>query len=85
MNYSKYFEAQMARSDATDDHAKRKRKPGSCRFDPYYKIEWLDSSIGAYRPLQKQFAELRLAQSACSKDKIWRIYEVSQSSRRLLP
>jgi cell fate (sporulation/competence/biofilm development) regulator YmcA (YheA/YmcA/DUF963 family) len=102
MKNTDYFDAQMARIDATDDRAEiaaildevsehfakqantAKRQKGSCRFAPYYKIEWLDASIAAYRPLQKQFSTLPLAQSACTKNKTWRIYEVSEESRRLV-
>lgn len=102
MTATEYFDAQMARIDATDDRAeiaaildevseyfakqrkKAKRHRGSCRFDAYYKIEWLDDSIAAYRPLQKQFSTLQLAQRACTEDKTWRIYEVSESGRRLM-
>lgn len=60
------------------------RTKGSCRFADYYKLEWLDTTIGAYRPLQKRFASLLEARTACQASKSWRIYKVSESGRSVV-
>jgi hypothetical protein len=57
-----------------------KRTAGSCRFDPYYKLEWYDHRIGAWRPLQRSFATFAEAEAARTKNKVWRIFEVTEET-----
>lgn len=63
---------------------KQKRKSDSCRFDPYYKMEWFDHNMFVWRPMQKSFNSIEQAKAAQSKHKTWRIFEVSESGRRIL-
>jgi hypothetical protein len=63
----------------------KKRGPGSCRFSDYFKLEWHDPRIGAWRPLQKSFPTHAAAILACAKGKQWRIMEVTEQGRRYLP
>ena len=60
------------------------RTQGSCRFEPYYKLEWRDESIGAWRPIQKSFPTINLAKAAQKVGKIWRIIERSEKGTRVL-
>jgi hypothetical protein len=62
----------------------RKRTAGSCRFDPYYKLEWYDPRIGAWRPLQRSFATFAEAEAARTKSKVWRIFEVTENGRAVV-
>jgi hypothetical protein len=62
-----------------------KRRSGSCRFSPYYKLEWFDASLCVWRPLQKAFPTIALADAAKAAGRKWRTFEVSEAGRRLLP
>ena len=61
-----------------------KRKSGSCRFSPYFKLEWRDERIGAWRPLQKSFPTIEAARAARAHGKTWRTFEVSETGRRII-
>lgn len=62
----------------------RPRVKGSCRFDAYFKIEWRDETIGAWRPMQKSFATIELAKAAQKAGKTWRVIERSEKGTRVL-
>lgn len=62
-----------------------KRKRGSCRFAPYYKLEWYDTLWSVWRPLQRAFATIALANGAKAKGSKWRVFEVSETGRKLMP
>ena len=38
-----------------------KRKQGSCRFSPYYKLEWFDSKLCVWKPRQVRYKTLEEA------------------------
>lgn len=61
-----------------------KRKSGSCRFSPYFKLEWFDAALCVWRPMQKTFATLALADAAKDAGRKWRVFEVSETGRKLL-
>ena len=60
------------------------RNRQSCRFSPYYKLEWFDVSIFSWRPIQKSFATIDLAKAAQESEKAWRIIERSEKGTRVL-
>lgn len=62
-----------------------KRTAGSCRFSPYFKLEWFDKILCVWRPLQKSFATIALAEQGMTKGKQWRMFEVSEQGMRMLP
>lgn len=62
-----------------------KRRSGSCRFSNYYKLEWFDAALCVWRPMQRTFATIALAEKAKSKGRKWRMFEVSETERKLLP
>lgn len=62
----------------------QKRKSGSCRFDNYFKLEWFDTKLCVWRPLQKSFATVLQANTAKTTNKQWRVFEVSESGRTIL-
>jgi hypothetical protein len=70
--------------DIARTHTATKRKSGSCRFATYYKLEWFDASLSVWRPLQKSFGTIALANKAKSAGKAWRVFEVSENGRRVL-
>jgi hypothetical protein len=61
-----------------------KRQQNSCRFSTYYKLEWFDVMLSVWRPLQKSFETIELAMKARCQNKKWRIFEVSESGRKIL-
>jgi len=60
------------------------RNKGSCRFLPYYKLEWFDASICVWRPIQKSFATIEMAKAAQESEKHWRVIERSEKGTRVL-
>jgi hypothetical protein len=61
-----------------------KRRPGSCRFSDYYKLEWRDEAMSIWRPLQKSFPTKAEAIAAMKGGRQWRIMEVTETGRRFL-
>jgi hypothetical protein len=51
-----------------------KRTAGSCRFAPYYKCEWFDERLLAWRPVQTSFPTEQAARAHFAlKTGKWRI------------
>ncbi|MDA1277474.1 MAG: hypothetical protein O2960_26025 [Verrucomicrobia bacterium] len=61
-----------------------KRKAGSCRFSPYYKLEWFDNSLCVWRPLQKSFPTIEQAVTGKSPGRKWRVFKVSETGREIV-
>lgn len=61
-----------------------KRRSGSCRFSNYYKLEWFDCSICVWRPIQRTYATIELAEKAKFEGRTWRMFQISETDRRLL-
>lgn len=59
---------------------------GSVRFAPYYKVEYFDPSVVAWRPIQKAHATQAAAVAAPLPAGATRrrVYEVSPSGRRVV-
>ena len=62
----------------------KKRIQGSCRFSNYYKLEWFDPKIMSWRPLQKSFQTRAMADEAKSDGRKWRVFEVSETGRKII-
>lgn len=61
----------------------RRRRPGSVRFDPYFKVQrWLPESL-AWRDVQRAYAsEEEAAAVAAEEPGRWRIMRVFPGGRR---
>lgn len=62
----------------------RARKPGSVRFDPYYKLEIWDARFLTWRPLQKQYGTEAQAQAAVPEGARARLTRISEHGREIL-
>jgi len=70
------------------DEGYRSRRPGSARFDPYYKLEVYDCARVAWRPLPKRYAseaEAIAAAPASSRVRLVRVTERGVFPERQLP
>jgi len=61
-----------------------KRKPGSCRFSPYYKLEWFDKELYVWKPRQVRYLTKEEAVSNQTSDLEWRVFEVTEDGRELV-
>jgi hypothetical protein len=63
------------------------RTKGSCRFEAYYKIERFDDRIGAWRPIQKAFPDLKSAKEFAGKTgyRDQRFLKISELGMEVLP
>lgn len=60
------------------DRPYTRRTSRSVRFDPYYKLEWFDSTLMVWRPVQKAYASVEdAARVARTADRQWRLMEVT--------
>jgi hypothetical protein len=60
------------------------RTKGSCRFAPYYKVEWYDATALCWRVIQKAFSTEEQARAAFLWDKKCRVQEVTEKGRNIL-
>lgn len=61
------------------------RTKGSCRFEPYYKLEFYDPKIGAWRVIQKSFVSFDAAKQAMPQGKQSRVMRFTESGPEVLP
>jgi len=61
-----------------------KRKPGSCRFSPYYKLEYFDNKICAWKPKQVRYYTIEDALKNTKPNGKWRVYKVTETGRELV-
>lgn len=61
-----------------------KRRRGSVRFDPYYKVQWFDQRALAWHDVQFAHASPEEARASFIKGKQCRVMEVTQLGRRPL-
>ena len=61
-----------------------KRKPGSCRFSPYYKLEYFDNNLYVWKPIQIRYYTLDEALKKTSDDVEYRVYQVTETGRELV-
>jgi len=59
------------------------RQKGSCRFAPYYKAQWYNKKLLAWRDLKTQFATEEAARGAFKKGQ-WRVMIVTMEGRHVL-
>jgi len=57
------------------------RTKGSCRFDPYYKVEWYDPTALCWRVIQKAHPTEKQAREAMPKTKTCRLQKVTETER----
>jgi hypothetical protein len=62
------------------------RTKGSCKFDAYYKVEWRDEKIGAWRPIQKSFATQEAAAqfAKTTKHALCRLISISEKGLKVI-
>jgi len=60
------------------------RVKGSCRFEPYYKVEWYDTTALCWRVIQKAHATEQAARDAMPKDKKCRLQQVTETGRNTI-
>jgi hypothetical protein len=63
---------------------RRARRADSARYDPYYKVQWYDARVCAWRDVQKQHPTAEAAAAAYLKGKQCRTMEISPKGRRPL-
>jgi hypothetical protein len=61
-----------------------KRKPGSCRFSPYYKLERFDKNLYVWKPIQVRYYTLEDALKNTEANGEWRVYQVTETGRELV-
>lgn len=57
------------------------RKPGSCRFDPYYKVQTWDPVAVAWRDIQKMHPDEKAAHAAAPVGVRYRLMCVTERGR----
>jgi hypothetical protein len=61
------------------------RKPGSARFEPYFKVQWWDARSLAWVDVQQAFPSIREARAAAlegaSPGRQYRVMEVREGGR----
>jgi hypothetical protein len=62
-----------------------RRRAGSVRFAPYYKVQWRDERLGAWVDVQRQHASLAEARAAFLPGVRCRVMEITMAGRRPLP
>jgi hypothetical protein len=60
------------------------RKPGSCRFATYYKVQFKDARSCAWKDVQKMHATAKEAAAAYPQGKKCRTMEISEAGRKPL-
>ncbi len=60
------------------------RKPGSCRFEPYFKVQF-QNHIMAWQDVQKAFATEEKARAAFVPGKVCRVMRVTEKGREPVP
>lgn len=58
------------------------RRPGSARFDPYFKVQWYDPRSLSWRDIQKAHTSRKAAEAAFVAGKACRVMAVSEQGRR---
>lgn len=61
------------------------RTKGSCRFEPYFKVQWYDAASMCWRDVQKAHESQSLAVSAFIPGKQCRVMKVMETGREPLP
>lgn len=57
------------------------RTKGSCRFDPYYKVQWYDAASLCWRDVQKAHKTAAEAEANYLRGKQCRTMEVTEAGR----
>jgi hypothetical protein len=60
------------------------RTKGSCRFAPYFKVEWYDPIALCWRVIQKAHPTEQEARDAMPKNKQCRIQKVTETERTII-
>lgn len=60
------------------------RVKGSCRFEPYYKAQYFDETVVAWRDVQRQFPSPESAQTAFKAGHKCRVMRVTMEGRTVL-
>ncbi len=60
------------------------RIKGSCRFKPYYKVQWRDPVAMCWREIQKAHPTEKEARTAAPITKQTRIQKVTEKGREIL-
>ena len=63
----------------------RKRRRGSARFAPYYKVQFWRPDALAWQDVQAQYPTIEAAQAAFPPGQRCRVMEVTMQGRRPLP
>jgi hypothetical protein len=64
----------------------RQRTRGSVRFDPYYKLQWFDDTVMAWRDIQRQYASPAEAAGDIGRGaRVWRLMEITMHGRHPMP
>jgi len=58
-----------------------RRRRGSARFDPYYKVQWFDETSLAWRDQQESHASVAAAQAAFIPGRRCRVMAVTERGR----
>lgn len=61
------------------------RRRGSVRFDPYYKVQWYDAAVMAWRDVQTRHDTLAEAIAAFPRGRTCRVMEVTMHGRHPVP
>ena len=62
-----------------------KRQRGSVRFDPYYKVQWYDGTVMAWRDVQRQHDSLANAVAGFVPGRTCRVMEITMHGRHPVP
>ena len=57
------------------------RKRGSCRFEPYFKIQWYDQAAMAWRDVQKAHPTEQAARAALPAEGKARVMRIAMDGR----
>jgi hypothetical protein len=60
------------------------RTKGSCRFEPYYKVEWYNHTAFCWHVIQKAYPSEQKARDAMPKDKTCRLQKVTETERTII-
>lgn len=58
-----------------------KRRAGSVRFDPYWKLQWYDDHAFCWRDIQRAYATRDAARAAATAGRRWRLMRVWPAGR----
>ncbi len=57
------------------------RRPGSARFDPYYKVQWYDDRSRAWIDIQRAHPTIATARAAYVTGKTCRVMRITMKGR----